>query len=71
MGDLQASFRKMLDKRLLDMYGASASCGSVYGKVASRQKKKENKTVFEITVPASCTADIILPVGRAETEGEV
>lgn len=40
---------------------AAASYQSVCGVVESRWEKKDKKTVYTITVPANCTADVTLP----------
>ncbi len=46
---------------------AAASYNSIYGLATSRWIITENGTEFEITVPANCTADIILPGGETVT----
>lgn len=46
---------------------ASASYISVYGEIKSGWEKKEGVTVYEITVPSNCTADVILPGGLSKT----
>ena len=46
---------------------AGAKYDSVYGTVESRWERTDGKTVYTITVPANCTAEIILPGGRTET----
>lgn len=43
---------------------ALAEYDSVYGKVVSGWKKKDNEYEYEITVPVNCTAEIILPDGK-------
>ena len=48
---------------------ASAKYNSVYGTVESRWERTDGNTVYMITVPANCTAEIILPDGRTETLG--
>lgn len=40
---------------------AKASYDSVYGRVESGWRREDGKTVFEITVPANCTAELRLP----------
>ena len=45
---------------------ADATYKSVYGVVRSGWKRESGKTVFEISVPSNCTAEIILPNGTAE-----
>ncbi|MGM9586125.1 MAG: family 78 glycoside hydrolase catalytic domain [Candidatus Limivicinus sp.] len=40
---------------------AKASYDSVYGRVESGWTRESGKTVFEITVPANCTAELRLP----------
>lgn len=45
---------------------ADATYKSVYGVVKSGWKRESGKTVFEISVPSNCTAEIILPNGTAE-----
>ena len=40
---------------------AKVSYESVYGMVKSSWKREDGKTVFEITVPANCTAELCLP----------
>ena len=42
---------------------------SIYGLVTSGWEKREGKTVYEITVPANCSAKICLPGKEAETAG--
>lgn len=42
---------------------ASASYDSPYGMVESGWQKNENGTKYEITIPANCTAEVILPSG--------
>ena len=46
---------------------AEASYISVYGKVESAWKREGGKTQYAITVPANCTAEILLPDGMKET----
>lgn len=44
---------------------AKAAYDSVYGRVESGWRIEADNTVFEITVPANCTAEIRLPDGEA------
>ena len=46
---------------------AEASYNSVYGSVSSGWKHEENRTIYTITIPANCSADVVLPSGRTET----
>ena len=46
---------------------AKAAYQSVYGLVESGWERKDGKTVYTITIPANCTAEIRLPDGRTET----
>ncbi|MGN0814808.1 MAG: family 78 glycoside hydrolase catalytic domain [Candidatus Coproplasma sp.] len=48
---------------------ARASYKSIYGKVESGWQRKDGKTVFTVRIPCNCTAEIILPDGRAQTVG--
>ena len=48
---------------------AEAGYNSVYGMVESRWEKKDGITVFTVTVPANCTAEIRLPGGTGKTVG--
>jgi alpha-L-rhamnosidase len=48
---------------------AEASYLSVFGKVESRWERKDGETVYTITIPANCTAEVRLPDGRTETVG--
>lgn len=43
---------------------AKASYDSIYGRVESGWRREGDNTVFEITVPANCTAEIRLPDGE-------
>lgn len=45
---------------------ASASYLSVYGSVDSKWERRNGKTVYTVTVPANCTAEILLP-GKERT----
>ena len=42
---------------------------SIYGKVESGWEKKGSGVEFSFTIPANCTADIVLPGGRKEQAG--
>ena len=46
---------------------AEASYNSVYGEVKSKWEKEDESTVYSITVPANCTAEIILPGGTRQS----
>ena len=46
---------------------AKASYDSIYGTVESSWERKENKTLFTVTIPVNCTAEIRLPNGNTET----
>ncbi|MGN1099954.1 MAG: family 78 glycoside hydrolase catalytic domain [Christensenellales bacterium] len=46
---------------------AKASYQSIYGKVESGWEKKDGKTVYTVTIPCNCTAEIILPNGKKYT----
>ena len=48
---------------------AAASYNSVYGLVKSGWTRQDGKTVYSISVPANCTAEIVLPGGTRETVG--
>ena len=48
---------------------ARLSWQSIYGKVESGWEKKGTGMEFSFTVPANCTADIVLPGGRKEHVG--
>ncbi len=43
---------------------ANAKYKSIFGEVESGWKKENNKYTYQITIPANCTADIILPNGE-------
>lgn len=45
---------------------ASLSYDSVYGTVESRWERRDGKTVYTVTVPANCTAELVLPGGRKQ-----
>ena len=40
---------------------------SLYGEVRSRWEKTDSGVKYIVTIPANCTAKIILPDGRRET----
>ncbi len=42
---------------------AGLSYDSVYGTIESRWERKDGKTVYTVTVPANCTAELVLPGG--------
>lgn len=46
---------------------ASASYQSVYGEISNAWERQEDRTIYRFTVPAGCTAKLILPDGRIET----
>ena len=46
---------------------AEASYNSVYGEVKSGWTREDGKTVYRVSVPANCTAEIVLPGGTHET----
>jgi alpha-L-rhamnosidase len=48
---------------------AATEYKSIYGTVKVRWEKKENKTLYSITIPANTTADIQLPDGTKQTVG--
>ena len=48
---------------------AQASYQSIYGKVESGWKIENDKTIYCITIPANCTADILLPCGNHRIVG--
>ena len=48
---------------------AEATYDSVYGVVKSKWEKEDESTVYSITVPANCTAEIILPGGTRQSVG--
>jgi hypothetical protein len=47
-----------------DMTFVKASYQSVYGKIVSDWEKREDKTIFEIEIPANTTATVVLPVDK-------
>ena len=47
---------------------AGASYNSIYGEVESKWEKTEKGYVFTVTIPANCTATVILPDGSAKTQ---
>ncbi|MBQ5951478.1 MAG: family 78 glycoside hydrolase catalytic domain [Lachnospiraceae bacterium] len=48
---------------------AKARYNSVFGVVESGWEKRDGETVCTVTVPANCTADVVLPGGTRETVG--
>ena len=46
---------------------AEASYNSIFGLVESRWERKNGKTVYTITIPANCTAELVIPERRPET----
>lgn len=48
---------------------AGASYDSPYGKVESRWERRENSTLYRVTVPANCVAEVSLPGGTLKTLG--
>ena len=46
---------------------AKATYNSIYGKIESGWKREDGKTVFTVTVPSNCEADVILPDGTQRT----
>lgn len=46
---------------------AQASYNSVYGTVKSGWTREDGKTVYTVTIPANCTAEIVLPGGTTQT----
>ena len=46
---------------------AVAIYNSVYGLVRSGWKREDGQTVYTISIPANCTAEILLPDGRRES----
>ena len=46
---------------------AKASYLSVYGKVGSGWERKDGRTFYTVSIPANCSAEVILPGGRTET----
>ena len=48
---------------------ARASYNSVFGLIESKREKKDGKTVYTVTVPANCEAEVRLPNGKSETVG--
>ena len=48
---------------------AKTSYNSVYGKIESGWEKEGNGYKFAVTVPANCTAEIVLPGGGTHTVG--
>ncbi len=50
-----------------DLTFAGASYCSPYGRVESRWEKDGDRITYTITVPANCTAEVLLPDGRVES----
>ena len=50
-----------------DLTYAGASYLSPYGSVESRWEKDGDQIRYTVTIPAGCTAEVLLPDGRAET----
>ena len=48
---------------------AEANYNSVYGEVKSGWTREDGKTVYSISIPANCTAEIVLPCGIRESVG--
>ena len=48
---------------------AGLSYDSIYGTVESRWERKDGRTVYTITIPANCTAQVKLPSGAVKTVG--
>lgn len=48
---------------------AKASYDSIYGTVESGWERQDGKTVYTVTIPANCEAEIRLPSGRIKTVG--
>ena len=49
---------------------AGARYNSIYGMIESRWERREDgRTAYHVTVPANCTAEVLLPGGTAETVG--
>lgn len=48
---------------------AGLSYDSVYGTVKSGWKREDGRTVYTVTIPANCTAQVTLPSGVVETVG--
>ena len=48
---------------------ARARYDSIYGTVTSGWEKQEGKTIYTVTIPANCEAEIRLPSGRIKTVG--
>ena len=46
---------------------AEASYNSIYGEVKSGWTRTDGKTVYSISIPANCTAEIVLPGGTKQT----
>lgn len=50
-----------------DLAFAEAAYDSPYGRVESRWERAGDHITYTITVPANCTAEVLLPDGRAES----
>ena len=48
---------------------AQASYNSIYGQVESRWERLDGKTVYKISIPVNCTAEIRLPNGTSRKVG--
>ena len=48
---------------------AGAKYNSIYGAVESKWERQEGKTIYTITVPANCAAEIMLPGGTKKAVG--
>ena len=48
---------------------AGAKYNSIYGAVESKWERQEGKTIYTITVPDNCTAEIMLPGGTKKAVG--
>ena len=46
---------------------AKAEYKSIFGTVKSGWIKEDGKYIYEIEIPANCTADVILPDGNFQT----
>ncbi len=45
---------------------AEATYKSIFGEVKSGWKKENGRTIFKISIPSNCTADVILPNGESK-----
>lgn len=48
---------------------AEAGYTSVYGLIESKWEKKDGKTVYTLSVPTNCEAEIVLPGGTHKVVG--